>query len=75
MTFSSLDDVINLVIFYSIFTKMTTFEVYFVPEGISTNQIQGYPELANRSRISKMYRIFLIYCSFIKIIAVKFGAI
>ena len=32
MTFSSLDDVIKLVVFSSIFTKMTTFEVYFVPK-------------------------------------------
>ena len=40
MTFSSLDDVIKVVVFYSIFTKITTFEVYFVPRKIITDKIQ-----------------------------------
>ena len=75
MTFSSFDDVIKLVVFFSIFTKMTTFEVYFVQRKSNYRQNSMIPELANGLRISKMYRIFFIGCSFIKIIAVQFGAI
>ena len=60
MTFSSLDDVINLVIFYSIFTKMQFLKSILCPEEVITDKIQWYLELANRFRISKMYRIFLL---------------
>ena len=60
MTFSSLDDVINLVIFYSIFTTMQFLKSILCPEEVITDEIQWYLELANRFRISKMYRIFLL---------------
>ena len=39
------------------------------------DKIQWYHELAIRLRILKMYQNFFIDCSFIKIIAVQFGAI
>ena len=43
MTFPSLDDVIKLVIFYSIFTKMITFEVFFSPEEVISYKFNGIP--------------------------------
>ena len=47
------------------------------PEEVIIDKIQWYPELVNKLRICKIYQNFLITisCSFIKIIAVEFGAI
>ena len=77
MTFSSLEDVIKLVVFYSIFTKMTTLKSVLCKEKVITDKIQWYPD----SRVSqwiedfKNVSNFFIGSSFIKIIAVQFGAI
>ena len=49
MTSLSLDNVIKLVSFYSIFTKMTTFEVYFVPRR------SKYRQNLMRSRVSQKF--------------------
>ena len=57
------------------FRKLKLLKSVLCPEEVITDTIQRYPELANILRISKMYQNLFIGCSFIKIIAVEFGAI
>ena len=76
MTFSSLGDVIKLVVFLILFLRKLPLLKSILCKGkVITDKIQWYHDLANGLRISKMYRNFFIDCSLIKIIAVQFCAI
>ena len=60
---------------YSIFTKITTFEVYFKSRRRTSRENATVHRVRQFIKNSKMNRNLFIGYSFVKIIAVEFGAI